>query len=242
MYNLRKNLKDKFPRLFQLAAPFYYFILKLISGKSRTQIIFNKIYRINNWGDTESISGPGSGLKNTENLRKELPLILSELDTKSFLDIPCGDYFWMKEIILPLDLYIGADIVDELVMRNKNLYGNEKRKFINLDITKDKLPKVDAVFCRDCLPHLSFKLIKASLRMIKLSGSKYFFTSTYISCKENKDIRVGGFRPINLQIKPFNFPEPFRIISDPCVTNNDFLKDKSIGIWKIDDIPSITLS
>ncbi len=230
----RNRFKDKFPRLFRLTARFYYFILKLFSGKSQTQVIFNKIYRLNNWGDPETVSGPGSNLKNTEILRKELPLILKELNVKSLLDIPCGDFFWMKEIVLPLDLYIGADVVDELVMRNKSLYGN---KFINLDITKDKLPSTDAIFCRDCLPHFSIKLIKASLRSIKLSGAKYFFTSTYLSCKENKDIHVGGFRPVNFQIKPFNFPRPLKIINDPCITENGTLEDKSIGIWKIEDLP-----
>jgi hypothetical protein len=237
MYNLRKNFRDKFPGLFRLTAAFYYFILKLFSGQSRTQITFDKIYKVNNWGDSDSVSGPGSNLGNTENLRKELPLVLGVLRIKSFLDIPCGDYFWMKEITLPLDIYIGADIVGELVEKNKGLYADEKIKFINLDLTKDKLPKVDAIFCRDCLPHLSFKLIKKALKSIKFSDSKYFFTSTYILCKENRDTYVGRFRPINLQIKPFNFPQPLKIISDPCITKNVILEDKSIGIWRIEDIP-----
>lgn len=239
MNQLRKSLKDNFPLVFRFLASIYYFILELFSDKSRTQIIFNKIYKVNNWGDSQSVSGPGSNLQNTENLRKELPLILKELDIKSFLDIPCGDFFWMKEITLPLDSYIGADVVDELIARNRRFYGNEKKKFINLDITIDKLPDVDAVFCRDCLPHLSFNLIKASIRVIKHSNSKYLFTSTYISCKENKDIYIGGFRPVNLQIMPFNFPNPMKIISDRCTTENEILEDKSIGIWRIEDIPFV---
>jgi hypothetical protein len=235
----RNSFKDKFPQLFRLTARLYYFILKLFSGKSQTQVIFNKIYTSNNWGDAESVSGPGSNLKNTEILRNELPIILKELNIKSFLDIPCGDFFWMKEIDLNIDLYIGADVVDDLVTKNKNLFGNEKRNFINLDITKDKLPKTDAIFCRDCLPHFSIKLIKASLRSIKLSGAKYFFTSTYLSCKENNDIHVGGFRPVNFQIKPFSFPKPLKIIRDLCITENQILEDKSIGIWRIEDLPGI---
>ena len=233
----RNNFRKAFPGLFRSAAKLYYFILKLFTGKSQSQIIFNKIYRLNNWGDSHSVSGPGSNLKNTEILRKELPIILKELDIKTLLDIPCGDYFWMKEIILPIDFYIGADIVDNIVERNKSLYENDKRKFINLDITKDKLPKTDAIFCRDCLPHFSIKLIKASLRSIKQSGAKYFFTSTYLSCGNNEDINVGAFRAINFQIEPFNFPEPIRIINDPCITAKAILDDKSIGIWKIEDLP-----
>jgi hypothetical protein len=233
----RNSFKDKFPRLFRLTVKLYYFILKLLTGKSQSQVVFSKIYRLNNWGDSESVSGPGSNLKNTKILRKELPLILKELNIKSLLDIPCGDFFWMKEIVLPLDFYIGADIVDNLVIKNKNLYENDKKKFINLDITKDKLPEADAVFCRDCLPHFSIKLIKASLRSVKLSGVKYFFTSTYLSCKKNENINVGSFRPVNFQIDPFNFPEPLKIINDPCVTEKAILDDKCIGIWKVEDLP-----
>ena len=233
----RNNFKVKFPRIFRSARKFYYFILKLFTGKSQSQIIFNKIYRLNNWGDSQSVSGPGSNLKNTENLRKELPAVLKELKIKSLLDIPCGDYFWMKEIVLPLDFYIGADIVNNIIAKNKNLYENDKRKFMNLDLIKDKLPETDAVFCRDCLPHLSNKLIKASLESVKLSGAKYFFTSTYLSCKKNEEIHVGGFRPVNFQLKPFNFPDPLKIISDPCVTEKKILDDKTIGIWKIEDLP-----
>jgi hypothetical protein len=234
---LRSNFKIAFPQVFKLVAKFYYSFLKLLSGKTQLQIIFNKIYRLNNWGDSDTVSGPGSNLKNTEILRKELPLILKELNIKSLLDIPCGDYYWMKETILPLDFYTGADIVDDLVTKNRSLYENDKRKFINLDITRDKLPKVDAIFCRDCLPHLSIKLIKASLKSIKFSGAKYFFTSTYLSCKNNEDTHVGGFRPVNFQIEPFNFPVPIKTISDPCIAENQVLDDKSIGIWKVEDLP-----
>ena len=132
----RNKFNNSFPRFFRLAEKFYYFLLKLFTGKSQHQIIFNKIYRLNNWRDAHSVSGPGSNLKNTDILRKELPIILKDLNIKSLLDIPCGDYFWMKEIVLPIDFYIGADIVDDLVAKNKNLYENDKRKFINLDIIK----------------------------------------------------------------------------------------------------------
>ena len=93
------------------------------------------------------------------------------------------------------------------------------------------------IFCGDCLPHFFIKLIKASLCSIKLSGSKYSFTSTYLSCKKNEDVNVGAFRPVNFQIQPFNFPEPLKIIKDPCVTEKAILDDKHIGIWKIEDLP-----
>ncbi|MDO8549232.1 MAG: class I SAM-dependent methyltransferase, partial [Ignavibacteria bacterium] len=192
MKSIKKSFNDKFPQLFRFSSHIYYFLIRLITGKRRTQIIFHKIYKLKNWGALESVSGPGSNLKNTENLRMELPVVINELNIKSFLDIPCGDCFWMKEISLPLQRYIGADIVEELVNQDNALFADDKRSFITLDLSKDNLPEVVAVFCRDCLPHLSVKLIKASIRRIKSSGSKYLFTSTYTACKENIEIHVGG--------------------------------------------------
>lgn len=237
MKNFQSKLISKFPFLFRSLARIYYFFIRIKTGRRQTEIIFNKIYRLNNWGDTESVSGSGSNLSNTENLRKLLPQAVGELNAKIFLDIPCGDFFWMKKVDLPVEKYLGADIVKELVDINNNLYSDEKRKFILCDLTTGTLPEADIIFCRDCLPHLPNRLIKEALKRIKLSGAKYIFTSTYTECSKNKDVHVGGFRPLNLRLKPFYFPEPEKLISDPCITDSVKLIDKCIGLWKISSLP-----
>ena len=38
------------------------------------------------------------------------------------LDIPCGDFYWMKEVDLKDIEYIGADIVDELIKKNNDKF------------------------------------------------------------------------------------------------------------------------
>lgn len=233
----RAFLRKNFPHVFHHLRELYYSILGLLGRQSKVNIIFSRIYYSNNWGDRESVSGPGSNLYNTENLRRELPVILQKLKVKSLLDIPCGDFFWMKEIQLPLDIYIGADIVRELIEKNTKLYSNEKINFVIRDLTKDRLPETDAVFCRDCFPHLSFRLIKSAIKNIKSSGSDFLFTSTYVNTAENRDIFTGGFRMINLQLPPFMFPEPEAIINDKCVIGEVVLEDKRIGIWRISEIP-----
>ncbi|NDE22224.1 MAG: hypothetical protein EBZ96_04995, partial [Synechococcaceae bacterium WB9_3_282] len=50
--------------------------------------IFNYYYINNFWGDSESVSGPGSTLAYTENLRAELPKLVEELEVTSILDSP----------------------------------------------------------------------------------------------------------------------------------------------------------
>jgi hypothetical protein len=42
--------------------------------------------------------------------------------------------------------------------------GGPGREFLHLDITTDRLPKVDAILCRDCLVHCSFRQIAAAVR------------------------------------------------------------------------------
>jgi len=232
---LKSILRKSYPGIYRLLGEFYYVTLRIFTSKSKVEIIFNKIYKNNNWGDRHSVSGPGSNLSNTENLRKELPPILNELNVKSLLDIPCGDFFWMKEIQLLIESYIGADIVNDLIVRNTKLYSDKNKKFILLDLTKDKLPKADTIFCRDCLPHLSFKLIHSAIQNIKSSGCEFLFTSTYTDTKKNYDIITGSFRKLNLELPPFNFPKPIRIINDVCQIENEILKDKYIGIWRISD-------
>ena len=80
--------------------------------------VFSEIYSNNSWGDTESVSGPGSSLAQTAVIRRELPILLKKIDAESLLDAPCGDYNWMKYTELNLDKYIGADIVPELIINN----------------------------------------------------------------------------------------------------------------------------
>ena len=70
------------------------------------------------------------------------------------LDVPCGDFYWMR--LVPLDVdYTGGDIVSDIVARNQAQYGDERRRFLRLDLLQDPLPAADLIFCRDCLVHLS---------------------------------------------------------------------------------------
>src|SRR5262249_48072014 len=46
----------------------------------------------------ESVCGPGSSLSQTDEIRRMLPLLISETGTRSFLDAPCGDFNWMRHV------------------------------------------------------------------------------------------------------------------------------------------------
>ena len=198
--------------------------------------LFHDIYRKNSWGDAESVSGPGSNLAMTEAVRARLPQLVQDTGVRSMLDIPCGDYNWMKHLGLELD-YIGGDIVPELIAQNQARYGGGRKTFVVLDLLRDELPRVDLVLCRDCLIHFSVRNIRRTIRNIKKSGSTYLLTTTHVERATNEDIPTGAWRPINLQRPPFNFPSPLKFLNEECP--RDHSRDKGLGLWKIGELPDL---
>jgi hypothetical protein len=205
--------------------------------RSRKQI-FTNIYKTKSWDrEAPSKSGYGSSLEQTKILREELPIFITEWKIKTMLDIPCGDFFWLKETELPVTDYIGADIVEALIRDNCAAYQTEHRHFMVLDIVDDKVPLVDLIFCRDLFVHFSDSLIKQAVRNIKKSNSKYLLTTTYTRHSENQDINTGGWRPLNLEISPFRFPPALHIINEGCTEWNGVYADKCLGLWKVENLP-----
>jgi hypothetical protein len=180
--------------------------------------IFTTIYKYKLWGNDESISGPGSSLKYTENLRKELPKIVGDYSIKSIFDAPCGDFYWMKHVLRDIDVdYIGGDIVRPLIASLNAKHKSARTKFIQVDIIKDEFPEVDLMICRDCLPHLSFQEAKKVLENFMASGTQFLLTTTHDNKdgSPNADIEVGGFRLIDLFSSPYCFPaNPLAWIDD----------------------------
>ena len=196
--------------------------------------VFAEFYRDNKWGDAESVSGAGSNLAQTEEVRRVLPGLLAELGCRSMLDVPCGDFYWMRLVPLGVD-YTGGDIVTDLVARNQAQYGNEQRRFLRLDLLQDSLPAADLIFCRDCLVHLSNAHIRQALANVRASGATYLLTTTFPGRTVNDDIPTGSWRPVNLQRPPHNFPKPLRLIDERCP--DPAYVDKHLGLWRVADIP-----
>lgn len=193
---------------------------------------FTRIYRTNAWDNEETVSGPGSTLAATKAIREELPILTRRLDVRTFLDIPCGDLNWMTEVQMDLDLYIGADIVAELIEAHRRRYSEVGRTFLKLDITRDPLPRVDLILCRDLLGHLSFADIRSALNNVEASDSKYLLTTTFPSVRKNRDILSGDWRPLNLERAPFWFPEPREVVDERW----SGVSDKCLGLWVIHDL------
>ncbi len=205
------------------------------NGASPTTVAFNVIYQQNEWGSPNSRSGPGSTWSATKRLRHQLRRVLTELNIRTMLDAPCGDANWISEVVQHLDFYIGVDIVPELIASNAMYHAERNMAFKVADLTKDRLPKVDAIFSRDCLVHLPLDMAVEGLRRFVFSGSKYLISTTFTATTENVDTpRPGPWRQLNLELAPFSFPPPIRVINERLP--GEPFADKSLGVWQIEDL------
>ena len=177
--------------------------------------IFLHHYEVNEWRDQESVSGPGSTLQYTENIRKEIPRLVHDLGVKVILDAPCGDYNWFRKISWESGIdYLGGDIVEPLIQRNQAAFSSPNTRFIPLDIVRDVLPKADLWLCRDCLIHLSNHDALLVVDNFLRSDIRYLLTSTHPDLEENRDAPTGSCRFVNLLLPPFNFSKPLRSMDD----------------------------
>ncbi|MCZ0730125.1 methyltransferase domain-containing protein [Mycolicibacterium iranicum] len=234
MVNAPTRLKDAIKRVPGVQT--LYFRLSGMRLPRSTEAAFREIVSENKWGVNESLSGGGSDLHQTRIVRERLPALWAELSVTTVLDIPCGDFFWMKHVPKDGIHYLGADILPELIESNNKLYRQSDVNFQTLNLLEGGLPKVDFILCRDCLMHFSYRHAITALRNICESGSTYLLTTTFTDRRRNHDIATGQFRPLNLQARPIALPPPMLLINEGCTEYEGAYPDKSLGLWRTADI------
>jgi hypothetical protein len=197
--------------------------------------LFGRIFHTNAWGGAVSVSGRGASLRQTVMIIAALPRLFKAHQVCTVLDIPCGDFHWMRHVDLQGINYLGADIVAEIIRQNRQ-FGAENIDFAHLDLLSDPLPTVDLVLCRDCLGHFTFAEIFQALNNIRRSVSKLLLTTTFPLLANNYDITTGKWRPLNLQRPPFVLPEPVLLLEEGCTEGGGKYADKSLGLWRISDL------
>jgi hypothetical protein len=211
---------------------------KNVLSKNSVEDKFTFIYQKNHWGSKESVSGSGSTLLYTDNLRKNLPGLISKYSIKKVFDAPCGDFNWMQVLLPNVDIdYVGGDIVKALVDQHNIKHKTNKIAFVHLDLIKDNLPKTDLLICRDCLFHLSYKDTKSVLENFVKSGTPYLLTTTHKNNGAdrfvNSDIQTGDFRLIDLLSIPYNFPTDYLESIDDWITPDP---ERQMCLWNRDQI------
>mmetsp|Transcript_47312 Transcript_47312/g.92282 ORF Transcript_47312/g.92282 Transcript_47312/m.92282 type:complete len:328 (+) Transcript_47312:94-1077(+) len=160
-----------------------------------------------------AISGRGSSLAYTEEVRKLLKTLLGDpsYNIKTFLDCPCGDWLWMQTVDLSSVKYFGADITAKSVDENTKCFESSNVHFHVLDWSCSIPPPVDLLMVRDMLFHFNTKRVLDVLNQINRSGAKYLLTTTFpntTKVADNKTFPGYGYRDLNLYGPPFNLPEP----------------------------------
>ena len=215
-----------------------------------TKYPYNKL---NYWNNEESVSGRGSDLESTNNIRHKLPQLINQFKVTSILDAPCGDFYWMNHVMKNLKIkYLGGDIVTEIINENNEKYKSDIINFQKINIISDKLPNADLMICRDCLFHFSYEdifkffenFINSNIRLLlttshsnDYNNDKFFF--------KNQNILTGDYRKIDLFSEPFNFKKNYLLsIEDKDVSSaenqkllylfsrkqiNEFIKIKTSG-------------
>ena len=196
---------------------------------------FTLLHRLGVYHHPDSFSGPAATLEETAALRDALPTIAAQWNVRTLLDVPSGDFAWMRHLDLDVD-YTGADIVAELVQQNEKRYGSARRRFVVLDATADPLPRADLILCRDLLIHLGTRDAFALLKNFAASGSRLLLTTHFAGRTSNPDIVSGDFRPVNLCRPPFNLPAPLQIINEHSRLGSGEFADRSMALW---ELPSI---
>lgn len=220
-------------------APFIYH--KLVAATliwRPAEDVFTRIFAGNKWQGAESVSGKGSDLTQTRIVARELPRILRDFRVMSVLDVPCGDFHWMRHVQLGDVDYTGGDIVADLIRKNSEQYARPGIHFRRLDLLNGGLPRTDLIFCRDCLVHFSYRNIFSAFKSVCDSDSTYLLTTTFPERRSNHDIATGQWRALNLQLAPFNLPAPVRLLNEGCTEDGGRFADKSLALWRVADLRS----
>jgi 2-polyprenyl-3-methyl-5-hydroxy-6-metoxy-1,4-benzoquinol methylase len=237
-----KNFKNKFSVNYWLRKFFVssFFQSLPIKNQKLRKIVFTSIYESNHWvqGDKVldsskiSVSGHGSNIDTDQffNLKKNILRFIENYEIKTLLDMPCGDFLWMNELIKNKKIdYLGVDIVDKMIEENKIKYGNENTNFLSADIVNFYTKKeFDLVIIRDLFIHIDNSSIMEIVNNIKEMNIKYLAFTNYNN-KINSDVIIGRHRKINMLNEPFNMKEPIYKFQD-------YEKDKFIFFYKIEDL------
>jgi hypothetical protein len=210
------------------------FIQKYLNQNFVRKFIFYLIYKTNHWNRYQKInknnilvSGPGSipGSIQTKNIIDNLDFFIKKNNIKSILDMPCGDFSWMQDLIKKNNYinYTGYDIVEDIIFYNNKKYSKNNISFFCKDIVNEtNFNNFDLVFIRDFFIHIDYVSINKILDNIKRSKVKFIACSNNNNAINNKDIAVGQHRKINLTIEPFYMNEIFYAFSegvDDCYIN-----------------------
>jgi len=161
---------------------------------------------------------------------KRLKMLMQGFGIQSVIDIPSKDFAYLQGQNLGIKQYIGITKTKEEQQDFQTKFGSELSTFINLEITIDPLPRVDLIFCWDCLCNQTTSQVKSALLQFKKSGAKYLLMRHYPQVQKNRKNKTGEFQPVNWNLEPYFFPDPILQVVEKKQTTQVY------ALWKIEDL------
>jgi SAM-dependent methyltransferase len=163
--------------------------------------IFQTIYGESQWGHG---SGPGSAPLNTIEYRAFLERFIQANGIKTVTDLGCGDWQFSHLIDWSGIEYLGLDLVPKVIDENTERFSAKNIRFQEFKDVSE-LPSGDLLIAKEVLQHLPNQMI---IEYIVAIRKRYRFSLLTNSAEPkalaNRDIPIGGFRPLRLQDMPFN--------------------------------------
>jgi hypothetical protein len=217
----------------------YYTNLSLIQQQSLSSEVMSKRER------GVGLSGPGSTAEETQGVRTALPVLINTFGIRSIIDVPCGDFNYMRAVLRSEALragvaYTGLDIVSSLINVLRTSYSDPKShaphnlSFGRFDLSTQYLWPADLLIVRDILFHFDMKRVLEVLDRIDESGCRYALITyfpTHKASASNAKFRAGrGFSSYaswNLEDEPFRLPPPLLAIG-----RDGGSSDRVMGLWR----------
>lgn len=168
--------------------------------------IFVETYNRNLWGFG---SGHGSSPTVTRAYRAYVESFIRENGVGSVVDFGCGDWQFSRFLNWGSAEYLGLDIHSALVRENQKRYGAPNIRF---EVSPDRLadvPAADLLLVKDVLQHLPTPAIFEFMREVVPRFRFALITNCAHPARNcNREIEMGGFRPLDLRQEPFSFDVP----------------------------------
>jgi SAM-dependent methyltransferase len=184
---------------------------------------FEDIYSAGGWGGLGS--GPGSLRANARPYVEFVSDVLRRHRVSSVVDIGCGDWqMWPPQTFDDVETYVGFDVVESVIEKNRALVGSVTREFHVADATQVPLPKADLLLCKEVLQHLPnavvhrfLQTVLSSFPIVVICDDTWMGSSSSWrravrgawnalaspASNVNQDIEPGGYRPIDYTLPPF---------------------------------------
>jgi len=181
-----------------------------------TKAVMEQIYDLKLWGGKDIDFYSGEGSHDPAFVDPYLDVITSFFQSKNsaliVCDLGCGDFNIGKRLVSHTKQYIGIDIVQSLIDRNKKIHNQKNLEFHCLDIATDPIPSGNCVLLRQVLQHITNSEIQQILE--KITDFQYAIITEHLPTGDfepNKDIISGqGIRlkkqsGVDILSSPFQF-------------------------------------